>query len=461
MLTSTKIVIFYWSLVSGVLSSVHFEQQIKKFDPTWESLDSRPLPEWYDRDKFGIFIHWGVFSVPAHGEWFWYNWKVNESPNAIKYMKNNYKPNFSYQDFARDFTAELFNATEWAFLFQQSGAKYVVLTSKHHEGYTMWPSKYSFSWNSVDVGPHKNIVGELATAIRNYTNLKFGLYHSLYEWFNLLYLEDKKNNFTTKYFVDFKTGAELYELVEDYKPEVIWSDGEWETEDDYWKAREFLSWLYNSSPVKDTVVVNDRWGSNTLCKHGGFLTCADRFNPGKLQNRKWENAMTIDQNSWGYRKNANLNEYFTSEELIKILAMTVSFGGNLLLNVGPTAEGKIPPIYQERLLDMGKWLSKNGEAIYETIPWNTCQNDTLTPEVWFTMKNNDSTLYAIFSNWPQSNKIFLECVKSLRSSAKIQLLDYYADLKWTSVNGSTEIELPDKALIELKWAWTLKITDYK
>lgn len=118
--------------------------------------------------------------------------------------------------------------------------RYVVLTSKHHEGYTMWPSKYSFSWNSVDVGPHKNIVGaifdilinlkslillhyfkttklyyagELATAIRNYTNLKFGLYHSLYEWFNLLYLEDKKNNFTTKYFVDFKTGAELYELV--------------------------------------------------------------------------------------------------------------------------------------------------------------------------------------------------------------------------------------------------------
>jgi len=224
-------------------------------------------------------------------------------------MKQRYPPNFTYQDFARDFTAEFFNASEWAELFKASGAKYVVLTSKHHEGYTLWPSKYSFSWNSMDVGPQKDLVGnkdiyltirfrikynnslnmysffykigELAKAIRNKTDIKFGLYHSMYEWYNPLYITDKQNNFTTDRFVTHKIIPELYELVETYKPEIIWSDGDWEASDSYWKSKEFLAWLYNKSPVKDTVVVNDRWGSNIPCHHGDFFTCTDRFNPGK------------------------------------------------------------------------------------------------------------------------------------------------------------------------------------
>lgn len=124
-------------------------------------------------------------------------------------------------------------------------------------------------------------IGELAEAIHK-TDIKFGLYHSLFEWYNPLYIADKSNNFTTDKFVTQKVIPELHELIETYKPDIVWSDGEGETTDSYWKSKEFLAWLYNESPVRDTVVVNDRWGINTACHHGGFYTCADRFNPGNL-----------------------------------------------------------------------------------------------------------------------------------------------------------------------------------
>lgn len=129
-----------------------------------------------------------------------------------------------------------------------------------------------------------NETGELAKAIRTNTRIRFGLYHSMYEWYNPLYLADKRNNFTTDTFVTQKIMPELHELVETYRPEVVWSDGDWEASDSYWKSKEFLAWLYNESPVRDTVVVNDRWGSNMPCHHGGFYTCTDRFNPGKSTN---------------------------------------------------------------------------------------------------------------------------------------------------------------------------------
>ncbi|CAD1475454.1 unnamed protein product, partial [Heterotrigona itama] len=399
------------------------ETELNQYSPTWDSLDSRPLPNWYDDVKLGIFIHWGVFSVPSFGsEWFWNNWKeelpfLEEKANTKyrDFMKQRYPPNFTYQDFAHEFTAEFFNATQWSELFQASGAKYIVLTSKHHEGYTLWPSKYSFSWNSVDVGPQKDLIGELATAIRRSTNLKFGLYHSLYEWYNPLYLSDKDNNFTTQIFVKQKIIPELHELVEKYEPEVIWSDGDWEASDVYWKSKEFLAWLYNESPVKDTVVVNDRWGQNIPCHHGDFYTCSDRYNPGVLLSHKWENCMTIDKKSWGFRRNAELSEYFTLSGLIKELVITVSCGGNLLMNVGPTKDGIITPIYEERLRGMGDWLKINGEAIYNTKPWKA-QNDSLSNDVWYTQSKNANQIYAIILEWPNKDVLYLGSFKTTPST---------------------------------------------
>ncbi|XP_063920402.1 plasma alpha-L-fucosidase-like [Zophobas morio] len=429
-----------------------------QYDPTWDSLDSRPLPGWYDKAKIGIFLHWGVYSVPSFGsEWFWFRWQGDNTYTYVKFMEENYPPTFTYQDFGKEFTAEFFEPEEWANLFVKSGAKYVVLTSKHHEGYTLWPSKYAYSWNAEDVGPHRDLVGDLANAVRQ-TDLHFGLYHSLFEWFHPLYNEDKTNNFTTSTFVDTKIIPEMKELINTYQPEVLWSDGDGEAPDSYWKSTEFLAWLYNESPVKDIVVTNDRWGSNVGCKHGGFFTCADRYNPGHLLPHKWENCMTVDKVSWGYRRNAVSRDILSIHELITTLTETISCGGNILINVGPTKEGTIIPVFQERLLQLGEWLSINGDAVYESNAWSV-QNDTLTSGVWYTAK--EPVVYAIVLNWPDDNLLKLGSANSLFSTDDTQVVLLGNDdspLSWQSVDDQVNIAFPDKATVTSEWAWALKIT---
>ncbi|KAF5277100.1 hypothetical protein FQA39_LY06338 [Lamprigera yunnana] len=427
---------YFLVLVSGAV----------RYEPTWESIDSRPLPSWYDEAKIGIFLHWGVYSVPSYGEWFWYNW-ANNDPSYVNFMKQNYPPNFTYQEFASDFTAEFFDPADWASLFQQSGAKYVVLTSKHHEGYTLWPSTHSFSWNSKDVGPHRDLVGDLAAAIRLSTDLKFGVYHSLYEWYNPMYLADKQNNFATDLFVQNKVYPGLLEVVNNYQPEIIWSDGEWEAPYTYWKSTEFLAWLYNDSPVKDTVVTNDRWGSGPIiCEHGGFYTCMDRYNPGVLQTHKWENAMTLDRYAWSYRRNTVLSDFLTIHELLTTLAQTVSCGGNILINVGPTREGTIIPIFRERLQQLGEWLLINGDAIYKTTPW-TYQNDTIG-DTWYTSKQ--STVYALALNWPEKNIFKSDRLLDLfqTEDVDVTLLGNDEKLQWKIVNNAVEITFPLKSIVK-------------
>lgn len=453
---SLRISLLFSLLALNYSTGQHFDHE-QKFEPSWDSLDKRTLPSWYDDAKFGIFIHWGVYSVPSIGsEWFWKNWKAG-SPILTKFMKENYPPNFSYQDFARDFTGEFFDPIKWSKLFRDSGARYVVLTSKHHDGYALWPSKYSYSWNSVDVGPHRDIIGELSNAIRTNTNLTFGLYHSLYEWFHPLYLEDKSSNFSSNRFVTNKVIPQLWELIDTFKPEIIWSDGDWEALDTYWSSTVFLSWLYNFSSVKNTVVVNDRWGSNTLCRHGDFYTCSDRYNPGVLQPHKWENAMTIDRKSWGFRRNADLKDYISLQELVKELVITVSCNGNLLMNVGPTKDGIISPIYEERLRGMGAWLTVNGEAIYKTRPWKT-QNDTLCGDVWYTENRKNEKLYAILLSWPKDNILKLGSVTMIET-APIQLLGYEKNLDWKIIATDLWINLPVSAQ-KGEPAWVIVLNQY-
>jgi len=151
-----------------------------RYEPTWDSLDSRPLPSWYDDAKFGIFVHWGVYSVPAFsGEWFWYNWKVKQDPDVLRFMETQYPPGWAYQAFAPLFTARFFDPAAWVELFEAAGARYIVTTAKHHDGYTLYPSAHSANWNS-DVGPGRDLLAELQAAVRaGAPNLRFGLYHSL------------------------------------------------------------------------------------------------------------------------------------------------------------------------------------------------------------------------------------------------------------------------------------------
>ncbi|XP_053377084.1 alpha-L-fucosidase-like isoform X2 [Mercenaria mercenaria] len=457
-LSNSKIKIY----VLMVLIFLMYLASAEKYEPTWESIDSRPLPSWYDESKLGIFVHWGVFSVPSYGsEWFWHNWKISKVAGIELFMLDNYKPDFTYADFAKDYSAEFFSADEWARLFKSSGARYIVFVSKHHEGYSNYPSKYAFSWNSVDVGPQRDIVGELADAVRSGTDMHFGLYHSQYEWFNPLWLQDKADNFTTQDFVKFKTLPEWYEIVNKYKPDIVWSDGDWEATDEYWQAKKFIAWLYNDSPVKDKVVINDRWGYGIGCQHGGFYTCGDRYNPGHLVTHKWENAMTIDKYSWGYRRNARLSDYLSMDQLIETFVKTVSCGGNMLLNVGPRSDGIIDPLMQERLQQMGQWMNRNGEAIYGTRPW-TYQNDTVNPNVWYTNKttNGVTVVYAISLVWPSNGSLYLASPFPSVSTTVVSLLGYDGKLSWTPAKpkGLT-ITLPKLAPSEIpgQWAWVFKL----
>ena len=220
----------------------------------------------------------------------------------------------------------------------------------------------TWNWNAMDIGPNRDLLGDLAKEVKHVmspqTNLplKFGIYHSLYEWYNPMYLNDKLNNFTTQQFVATKTIPELYDLVRQYEPELIWSDGDWEADSDYWQAREFLNWYTNRSSVASTAVYNDRWGSDVLCQHGSFLTCSDGYNPDHIQSKKFENAFTIDVSSWGFNRNTQNNVslyYRTAQEIIHTIIQVVAYNGNVLLNVGPHADGTIDPIFLDRLHDIG------------------------------------------------------------------------------------------------------------
>ncbi|CAF1379535.1 unnamed protein product [Adineta steineri] len=447
----------------AILSCCLFIVTEQQYTPDWTSIDSRPLPAWYDDSKIGIFIHWGVFSVPSIGsEWMWWAWKGdNPSSDIVSFMNKTYPADWTYADFASQFRAEFYNPNEWADIFAASGAKYVVLTSKHHEGYTMWPSKYSFNWNAMDVGPKRDLLGDLANAIRSRTNITFGLYHSMFEWFHPLYLEDKKNGFKTQLFPNMKTLPELKEIVETYKPSVIWSDGDWEAPDTYWNSTGFLAWLYNESPVKDTVVVNDRWGSDMPCHHGGYYTCTDRYNPGHLLTHKWENCFTIDKSSWGFVRTSGINDYLSIQEILSQIITTVSTGGNVLINVGPTSYGKIAPVFEERLRQMGSWLKVNGEAIYSSIPWKY-QNDTINSNVWYTSSKDGASVYGSLLIWPNNTtEITLGAPVSSASTTVTLLGSNAGPLKWRAAGGSGGIiiDISNIKMYSLAsdWAWVFKL----
>ena len=437
---------------------------VASWEANWESLDSRPLPQWYDNAKFGIFIHWGVFSVPSYAnEWFWYQWKGAHVEDYEKFVNKTERPNFSYQDYARRFDATLYDPDVWANVFAKSGAQYVVLTSKHHEGFCNWDSRdipTTWNWNAMDIGPRQDLVGQLSKSVKAttspYTNssLHFGVYHSLLEWFNPAYLADKQSNFTTSSFVDSKAMPELYDLVTKYQPELIWSDGDWETTSEYWKGPEFLAWYATHSPVKDTAVWNDRWGHDSTCKHGSFLTCSDRYQPGKLQTSKWENALTVDATSWGWNRNASYSDYLSTEYFIHALIETVAFNGNMLLNVGPAADGTISPIFMDRLFGIGKWLSVNGDAIYATRPWSVCQNET---SVYYTRKND--TLFAITTSWPNKNRLFLS-IPQATNTTQVRMLGWESPLQWKSNDSGLVIKVPALTpnVIPCQHAWAFALT---
>jgi alpha-L-fucosidase len=355
------------------------------------------------------------------------------------------------------FKAELFNPGQWAELFRNSGAKYVVLTSKHHEGFPLWPSAQSWNWNSVDVGPHRDICGELTEAVKK-EGLRMGFYYSLYEWYNPLYLEDRDK------YVENHMIPQLKDLVNRYTPDIVWPDGEWDMTSDKWKSTEFLAWLYNDSPVKESVVVNDRWGSETRSKHGGYFTTeyglvGENEGIDEAEKRPWEECRGIG-NSFGFNRTENFDNYSTAEELIKLLISTVSRGGNLLLDIGPAADGTIPVIMQQRLIDIGNWLKVNGDAIYNTRAFITEGdgseiNAETGNSLFFTRKGND--LYVLCTEWP-GRSIVLRGVRP-GAGVKAELLGSSAAVNLRSSGGSTTIVPPRLTPDDYQPAYVFKISN--
>ncbi len=444
----------------------------KNTTATWEDLDARPNPAWWGEAKFGIFIHWGPYAVPAfsaekqYAEWYWMALSDESRPDhaAVRaHHTANYGVDFDYRDFAEDFTAELFDPATWAEIIAGSGARYVVLTSKHHDGFALWPSTdasrtWNRPWNAVEVGPRRDLLGDLAGTIRQ-AGLRFGIYFSLYEWFNPLYQADPDRYVREHMVPQFK------DVVTRCAPAVIFSDGEWDHPSERWQSPEMLHWLFTESPSADYVVVNDRWGKETRHVHGGYFTTeygsgmADAANP-------WEENRGMGH-SYGYSRTENLSDYTTGREFVLMLADIVSRGGNFLLNIGPTADGRIPVIMQQRLAEIGSWLETNGEAIYGTRAWVRSQQWsegivaepergqyksgydilklTVDPdpgfavkEILFTQKGDD--LYAICPVLPTD--VLIVCELDLPETTMVTLLGHDGEIRWRQKGRDAVISVP-------------------
>jgi alpha-L-fucosidase len=465
---------------------IPFKLFAQNYQPNWQSLDQRPTPTWFTDAKFGIFIHWGVYAVPGwsskgnYAEWYQQGLQTTDTARQ-KFHKAKFGDR-TYYNLVNDFKAELFNPDDWAKLFEQSGAKYIVLTSKHHDGFTLWPSKeadktWGFKWNAVDVGPKRDLLGDLFKAVRK-TSVRAGMYYSLYEWFNPLWKSDKDK------FVAEHTWPQMKDLINTYQPDVFWTDGDWDVTAETWKSQEFLTWLYNESPVKNKIVVNDRWGSGIRFKHAGIYT--PEYQPDlDFEDHYWEESRGMGY-SYGYNREEDAWDYNSTQSLVLQLIDKVSRGGNFLLDIGPDEHGKIPPIMQERLLQMGEWLKINGEAIYGTTRWkessqwsdgNREYKDrsgdmllkiTVDPdpgyavkEVFYTYNAMTNSLYAIFPKYPDGKRLVLNNVWPFESTA-ITFLSTKERLQYHLMREGTVIDLPDYDPNKIKapYAYVVKIENY-
>ncbi|MCW3116624.1 MAG: alpha-L-fucosidase [Chitinophagaceae bacterium] len=475
-------------LFSAMLAIICFNSFSQTYQPNWQSLDTRPTPQWFQDGKFGIFIHWGVYAVPGwrtkgqYSEWYQQGLQTTDTA-AQKYHKAKFG-NRSYYDLANDFKAELFNPDEWAKVFEQAGAKYIVLTSKHHDGFTLWPSKeadrdWGFKWNAVDVGPKRDLLGDLFKAVRK-TSVHAGMYYSLYEWFNPVWLADRNK------YVNTHMWPQMKDLINNYQPDVFWTDGEWDAPAETWKSQEFLAWLYNESPVKDKIVVNDRWGSGIRFNHAGFYT--PEYQPDlDIEDHYWEESRGMGY-SYGYNRQEDAWDYNSAQSLVLQLIDKVSRGGNFLLDIGPDEHGKIPPIMQERLLQIGDWLKINGESIYNTVRWQTHsqwsggKRDykpkdgggdlllklTVDPdpgyavkEVFYSYNANTNSLFAIFPKYPDNKELVLNGV-TLPAATVINFLSTKENVNWKQDGANVIINLPDynPNTIKAPYAYVVKINNF-
>ena len=434
------------------------------YKATWESLASHKMPAWYDDAKIGLSMHWGVYSVPAwaprekglsYAEWYGNRMHEKGSP-AIDYHRDNYGPNFTYDDFIPKWKAENYNPTEWAKFAKNMGANYMFITSKHHDGFCLWPSKYT-DRNSMKMGPHKDLLGQFVEAGRK-ENLKVGFYYSLYEWYNPLYTGKdipyaglkKVNNYVDDFMVQ-----QIKELIDLYHPDFMYFDGEWDHPESFWKMKEVVAWYYNEASKRNQeVFVNDRFGKDERGKRGDLYNVEYDGEKGSegLLSHKWSYWQGIAK-TFGYNQDTDPQDCLSPKQFIDKVIKGVSHNGNFDINVGPTAAGVIPEYEQYPLLKLGEWLKTNGEAIYGSRYWKVKQEEG---DACFTSKGDN--VYAIFLKW-QGEDFTLKSVKPVEGS-KISMLGVPGDLKWKwdATNGLTITYPRQKARpTSCSYAWAFKI----
>ena len=335
----------------------------------WDLLNERGYPQWFSDAKLGIFVHWGLYSVPAYAgkegysEWL-YKGLMNREPGRMKmmslYADTSLPVREMYGQLADHWHAELWQPQEWAKMFKDAGARYVMLVTKHHDGYSLFADPFSPQWNSTVSGPRRDIVAELTKAVRQ-AGLRMCFYYSLPEWSNPLHRWTVDPDSTLERYVTGHMIPQLRFLVDRFRPDAIFADGDWDFTAEQLHSADLIRWYYGM--VGDDAIVNDRWGKGT--QHG-FRTPEYSAGIADLE-RPWAECRGIGR-SFGLNRNEDLDNYMTDRELIQHFCELVAHGGGLTLNVGPAADGTIPMIQQERLRSLGQWLKVNGEAIYGTWP---------------------------------------------------------------------------------------------
>jgi len=346
-----------------------YAQTAERYQPTWESLKKYECPEWFRDAKFGIFIHWGVYSVPAFtNEWYPRNMYLKDT-KEYKHQLEKYGPmnEFGYKNFIPMFKAEKFNADDWVELFKKSGAKYIVPVAEHHDGFAMYKTALS-KWNAYEMGPKRDIICELAEASRK-QGLIFGLSsHRIEHWWFMNGGKKFDSDVLDPEFADFygpareqnETPSPEYmndwlmrnlELVDNYKPQLFWFD--WWIEqpamDPYRKS--FASYYYNKGiEWNEGVVINYK---NLSFPDGTAVYDIERGSSKATRKYPWQTDTSIGKHSWGY---ADGEENKTSNEIIDILIDIVSKNGNLLLNIGPKPDGTITQEQQDVLLKIANGL---------------------------------------------------------------------------------------------------------
>ena len=389
---------------------------------------------WFRDAKFGIFVHWGPYSVIGRHEWARHKLQI---------------PQAEYDKFARQFNPVKFNATEWTNLFQNAGAKYVVITSKHHDGFSIYRS--GISNYDMKITPYPgDPLKQLADATQR-SGLRLGFYHSIMDWKHPDYRpirswekvkpEDKDGDLP-RYLESMK--GQLRELLSNYGDvATIWFDGEWEHKPEEINADGIYDLIRSLQP---NTLINDRLYNRRPGNKADFGT-PEQFVPATGLTGAdgkpllWESCVTINSDSWGYNKYET--EFKTDRELIRMLVEVVSKGGNLLLNVGPRPDGTIQPEFVERLESIGRWMSVNGEAIYETTasPFRSLPFYSRA-----TVK--DSTLYLHVFNWPADGKLRVAGLQNIVHKAYL-LADRNKSLSTARDGDDIVVNLPAQAPDEI------------